>query len=107
MNFIKAVETCFKKYGDFNGRASRPEFWWFYLLNILVWIFSWVFPLLAFLYLAMFIPFIAVAARRLHDINKSGWFQLIGLIPLVGWIICIVWWASDGEKKNNRFGKRV
>ena len=107
MNLIKSIETCFKKYADFNGRASRSEFWWFYLFNTIVWVFSWIMPFLFFIYLALFIPFIAVAARRLHDINKSGWFQLIGLIPLVGWIIVIVWWATDGENKNNRFGKKV
>ncbi len=109
MNFLKAIETCFVKYADFNGRASRPEFWWFYLFNIICWIVAFaispIIELVVFAGLAL--PYIAVTARRLHDIDKSGWLQLIGLIPLIGWIIMIIWLATDGQKKNNRFGKSI
>ena len=51
-----------------------------------------------------FIPSIAVGARRLHDIGKSGWLQLLGIIPIVGLIILIVWWAKEGDKEDNAFG---
>ena len=109
MTFLKSVETCFLKYADFNGRASRPEFWWFYLFNIICWIVAFaISPVIEIVVIAgLLLPFIAVAARRLHDINKSGWLQLIGFIPLIGWIIMIIWCATDGEKKNNRFGKSI
>ena len=53
------------------------------------------------------LPYIAVTARRLHDIGKSGWLQLIGIIPLVGWIIMIVWCATEGEKKKNKYGASI
>ena len=109
MDFLKSIETCFLKYADFNGRASRPEFWWFYLFNIICWIVAFtISPVIELVVIAgLFLPYIAVTARRLHDINKSGWLQLIGLIPLIGWIIMIIWCATDGEKKNNRFGKSI
>jgi len=109
MTFLKSIETCFVKYADFNGRASRPEFWWFYLFNIICWIVAFaISPVIEIVVIAgLALPYIAVTARRLHDINKSGWLQLIGLIPLVGWIIMIIWCATDGERKNNRFGKNI
>ena len=88
MNFQTSVKTWFKKYTTFSGRASRSEFWYFYLFNyglyaILIisalnisFIFFWFF--FGF-FLATFIPFLAATARRLHDINKSGWFQILPL----------------------------
>jgi len=109
MSFLKSIETCFLKYADFNGRASRPEFWWFYLFNIVCWIVAFaISPVIELVVIAgLLLPYIAVTARRLHDINKSGWLQLIAIIPLVGWIIMIIWCATDGERKNNRFGKSI
>ena len=109
MSFLKSIETCFLKYADFNGRASRPEFWWFYLFNIVCWIVAFaISPVIELVVIAgLLLPYIAVTARRLHDINKSGWLQLIAIIPLIGWIIMIIWCATDGERKNNRFGKSI
>ena len=109
MNFLKSIETCFIKYIDFKGRASRPEFWWFYLFYIVCWIIGFAIgPVIeAVIILGLTLPYISVATRRLHDINKAGWFQLIGVIPLVGWIIAIVWFATDGDKRDNRFGKNI
>ncbi|ROZ79520.1 DUF805 domain-containing protein [Ramlibacter sp. WS9] len=85
-DIISAVKTCFQKYVDFSGRATRPEFWWFFLFQLVVLIVTGmvsniVYGLAA---LAMLLPGLAVGARRLHDIGKSGWWLLIGLIPLVG-----------------------
>lgn len=93
MDFKQAVLRCVRdKYADFNGRAARPEFWWFALANVVVSVaFSLVgLDLLGMLVsLALLLPSLAVGARRLHDIGKSGWFQLIWLIPFIGWAIMI------------------
>ena len=103
MNFTDAVATCFKKYADFNGRASRPEFWWFVLFTVIVSIVggaifrNWVMSLIN---LALFVPSIAVGARRLHDIGKSGWLQLLWIIPLIGWAILIYWAAQPSGPAN-------
>ena len=109
MNFLKSVETCFYKYIEFNGRASRSEFWWFYLFVIICWIIGFVLgPIIeAIIILGLLIPYIAVQARRLHDIGKSGWLQLISLIPLIGAIILIVWSATEGTKKKNKYGAPI
>ena len=109
MTFLKSIETCFYKYAEFNGRASRSEFWWFYLFYTLCWIIGFVVnPVVELIVvLGLLLPYIAVAARRLHDINKSGWLQLIGLIPLIGWIIIIIWCATEGHKKKNKYGAPI
>jgi uncharacterized membrane protein YhaH (DUF805 family) len=106
MNFFQAISICFKKYVDFKGRASRPEFWYFYLFEIIVALslfiinekLEWAFAV------STFLPYIAVAARRLHDIDKSGWWYLLGLVPIVGTIILIIWWCRRGDTSTNRFG---
>lgn len=108
MDIIESVKTCFKKYATFSGRASRSEFWFFYLAY---WIVTLVlvfisFSLMAIWNLATIIPFYAVSARRLHDIDKSGWFQLFYLIPLVGVIILIVWFATKSDPGKNRYGPK-
>jgi uncharacterized membrane protein YhaH (DUF805 family) len=104
MNFIDAVKTCFKKYADFNGCASRPEFWWWVLFTFLgsTALRTVSFSLSGLFSIATFLPSIAVGARRLHDTDRSGWLQLLGLIPIVGWIILIIWCAEPG--KANRYG---
>ena len=109
MTFLKSVETCFYKYIEFNGRASRSEFWWFYLFVIICWIIGFVLgPIIeVIIILGLLIPYIAVQARRLHDIGKSGWLQLISLIPLIGAIILIVWSATEGTKKKNKYGAPI
>ena len=109
MTFLKSVETCFYKYIEFNGRASRSEFWWFYLFAIICWIIGFVLgPIIeVIIILGLLIPYIAVQARRLHDIGKSGWLQLISLIPLIGAIILIVWSATEGTKKKNKYGAPI
>ena len=102
----KAVKTCLTKYAEFNGRAARPEFWWFVLAQMVVGlILNMVLPLVGGLFsLAMLVPSLAVGSRRLHDIGKTGWFQLLGVIPLVGWIILIYWAAQPGETGANKYG---
>jgi uncharacterized membrane protein YhaH (DUF805 family) len=102
----KSVKTCLSKYADFNGRAARPEFWWFVLAQFVVGlILNMVLPLLGGLFsLAMLVPSLAVGSRRLHDIGKSGWLQLLALIPIVGWIILIYWAAQPGDPAANQYG---
>jgi len=107
MNFVDSVKTCFFKYVVFEGRASRSEFWWWTLFCVLVSISFAVIGLEMVgnvLSLATVLPTLAVGSRRLHDIGKSGWWQLIWLIPLVGWVVLIYWAAQPGESGDNAFG---
>lgn len=106
MTFGDSIKTCFSKYADFNGRASRSEYWWFVLFIVLVSVVLSMFrlPLLSGLFsLATILPSIAAAARRLHDTDKTGWLQLIALIPVLGWIAMIYLLAQEA-KEPNRFG---
>jgi uncharacterized membrane protein YhaH (DUF805 family) len=105
MTFVESIKTCFSKYADFNGRATRPEFWWWALFVFLVSAAtSMVSPMLSGLFsLVVLLPYIAVAARRLHDTDRSGWLQLVAIIPLIGWILMIYWCVQEG-KDPNRFG---
>jgi uncharacterized membrane protein YhaH (DUF805 family) len=106
MNFFDAIRTCFIKYVDFTGRASRPEFWYFILFVVIAEICLFIAsrPLGIAFIVACILPRIAVAVRRLHDIDRSGWWLLIGLVPLVGWIVLIIWYCTMGDEHANRFG---
>jgi uncharacterized membrane protein YhaH (DUF805 family) len=106
MSFMDSIKLCFAKFADFNGRAKRPEFWWFVLfcivgalaLEIASSYVSWAFSL------ATLVPSLAVGARRLHDVNKSGWLQLLALIPILGWIYLIYVCAQPGDAGDNKYG---
>lgn len=104
MTFGESISTCFKKYADFDGRATRSEYWWFVLFTFLVSLTLGIFSevLSGVFSLGVLLPFLAVGARRLHDINKSGWFLLVWFIPIIGWIVMIVWAIQEG-KEPNRF----
>lgn len=106
MNFQTSVQTCFKKYAEFNGRASRSEYWWFALaLFLLSLVLAAVSMTLVNLFsLATLLPSLAVGARRLHDTDRSGWWQLLYLIPVIGWIVMIVFLVQQGKTEDNRFG---
>jgi len=101
-----------QRYAKFDGRAGRGEYWWFVLANIVVYValsilaqISGIFSLLSLIYaLAVFVPSIAVAIRRLHDTDKSGWLLLIGLIPFVGAIILLVFVIQEGASGPNQYG---
>jgi len=105
MTFGESIRICFSKYAAFNGRASRPEFWWWCLFTVLAGLAARVLGEApsALFSLATLLPSLAVGARRLHDTNRSGWLQLLWLIPLVGWILVIVWLAQEAREPN-RFG---
>lgn len=117
-SFFGAVKTCFNKYATFSGRASRAEFWWFQLFNFIIsaivgmicgfMVAATYEPSYAFLsYIwafAILLPSWAVCVRRLHDTNRSGWNLLLGLIPLVGGIILLVWFCQRGTEGPNKYG---
>ena len=100
VDFGEAIGTCFKKYFVFEGRASRSEFWYFLLFQITGSIISIFFhpAVNAIFEFGTLVPMLAVGCRRLHDINKSGWWQLI-LITGIGLILLIIWWATEGTDK--------
>jgi uncharacterized membrane protein YhaH (DUF805 family) len=105
MTFVESIKTCFNKYADFDGRASRSELWWWVLFVVLASAAtSIVGPVASGLFsVGVFLPNIAVAARRLHDTDRSGWLQLVVLIPLIGLILMVYWCVQEG-KEPNRFG---
>jgi uncharacterized membrane protein YhaH (DUF805 family) len=112
VSFQEAVQTVLtKKYADFSGRARRSEYWWWfvaYLIGaIVVGIIDGIIgtSILEFIYIiAVICPNLAVGVRRLHDTGKSGWWLLIGLIPLIGAIVLIVFFATDGDQLDNQYG---
>lgn len=113
MTMTEAIKTVVvEKYYDFTGRARRSEFWQFILCY---WIVDAVLTALgrhigffniisSIVALALLVPSLAVGARRLHDIGKSGWLQLFFFLPIIGWILLIVWWAKDSQPGSNDFG---
>jgi uncharacterized membrane protein YhaH (DUF805 family) len=102
MDFFEAIKSCFSRYATFSGRASRSEYWWWVLFVLLASIATaMVSSTVSGLFsLGTLLPFLAVAARRLHDIGKSGWWQLVGFIPLLGWIMMIYWTVQPSEGPN-------
>ncbi|WP_433535613.1 DUF805 domain-containing protein [Micromonospora sp. CA-249363] len=119
MSFVTAVKSVLSQYVGFTGRARRSEYWWFALFTVLVSIVASVLDNalgLTFVdgssngfiglvvSLALLLPTLAVAVRRLHDTDKTGWWLLIGLVPIVGAIVLIVFFVIDGTPGANRFG---
>jgi uncharacterized membrane protein YhaH (DUF805 family) len=112
VSFSEAATRGFAKLFDFSGRATRPEFWWFYLLAILIWLPVFfiavnagvrieAMQLLGYLYWAVILS--GVGARRLHDTDHSGWWQLL-MLTGIGAIVLLIWWCQKGTPGRNRFG---
>lgn len=122
MGFFEAVGVCFSKYAVWSGRARRSEYWWFALFCLIVSFiiamidaavfpqfissnamqggpFSFVFTLVTFL------PSLGVLIRRLHDLERSGWWFWLVLIPIVGWIVLFVFMVSEGTRGRNYYGE--
>ena len=124
MNFTTAVKSVLGKYAQFSGRATRPEFWYWCLalfgLNVVLAVVygAFIAPLLGFeafapeagqplqmlASLALFLPSLGVAIRRLHDIDRSGWWLLVGMIPVLGLLVLLWWYTRPGTEGSNQFG---
>ena len=115
MGFTEAISAGFRNYVNFSGRATRSEFWYWVLFAVLASIAAGLIDIALFglegssaieslVGLALFLPGLAVSVRRLHDLDRSGWWVLLGLIPLVGVIILIIWNCQRGTIGPNRFG---
>ncbi|MDK1684158.1 DUF805 domain-containing protein [Acinetobacter terrestris] len=112
-NMIDWFVKCLKNYATFTGRARRKEYWYFVLVQFIILIVAQIidailgteFVFYAIVALALFIPSLAAAVRRLHDTGRSGWWSLIALIPLIGAILLIIWLASDTKQENNQWGQ--
>lgn len=104
MTFFESIETCFRKYASFDGTASRSEYWWFFLFCFLASSFLSIFshPLSYLFSIATLVPQFAVGARRLHETDRSGWWQLLWFVPLVGWIVMVIFLVQ--EPRANRYG---
>ncbi len=110
--FITAYRDALEKYAKFDGRLGVGGFWRFVAVNIAITVIlailaniGSIFFIVYMLYaLALLIPSLAAAVRRLHDTGKSGWFILVGLIPIVGFILLIVWYVQAGDPATNEHG---
>lgn len=113
-NIFQNYVNVLKNYVTFTGRANRPEYWYFVLVNFIVSLLIGIVsvmvhsPVISNIYsLAVFLPSLAVSVRRLHDTDRSGWWLLISLVPFIGFIVLIVAFVQKGTEKENRFGKPV
>lgn len=111
MTFQQSVRTCLNKYIDVEGRASRSELWWFFLFGMIAMLIGSAIdailglPIFYFLVsLALLAPNITVGVRRMHDRDMSGWWILLGLIPLIGALILLILFVLRGTDGPNRFG---
>jgi len=126
MSFLDSISTCFSKYITFSGRATRSEFWWFVLFLLVGQMiagaadsaifgdkvvimggmeFSYTAGYFGNIFaLVTFLPAWAVEVRRLHDTGRSGWWILLWLIPLIGFIILLIWLIGKGSEGDNAYG---
>ena len=124
MNFIESIQTCYKKTFNFKGRASKSEFWWFYLYDGIIYVAGEMLLktdsnenliysegvvalglILTVLFFINLIPAAAVGVRRLHDTNRSGWWYLLFIVPLIT-LVGLYFCTNDGSKDKNRFGSK-
>ena len=123
MTFSQSIKSVFSKYADFSGRATRSEFWDFYLFHFLVVMVYYIalfamlgsgsrdssavgyLSVLIIIYaLVMTIPSLAVTVRRLHDTGHSGWWIFLNLIPVIGSIVLFIWYVTDSDPDTNEYG---
>lgn len=111
MSFPEAVKSGFEHYVEFDGRASRAAFWWWFLFTILVAIAASILdavigiPILTIVVsLGLILPDLSVSIRRLHDTDRSGWWILIGLIPIIGFIVLLVFYLQGSDPGDNSYG---
>ena len=112
MTFSEAVRQGFQNFATFDGRSSRAAYWWWFLFGVIVSIVaniidygildaSVVSPLTG---LVLLLPNLAYGVRRLHDTGRSGWWILIGLIPIIGWIVLLIFLLTQGDPGDNEYG---
>jgi uncharacterized membrane protein YhaH (DUF805 family) len=112
MSFTEAIKSGFDHYVNFDGRAGRPAYWWWFLFGILAAIAANILDRAVFdttfvsaiVGLGLFLPGLSVAVRRLHDTDHSGWWVLIGLIPIIGWIVLLIFYLRQSDSAENRYG---
>ena len=115
MSFGEAIQSCFNNYANFNGRASRSEhnYWilFAFFISIVTTILDITFfglieisPINTLASLILWLPGLAVAIRRLHDINKSGWWLLLWFAIIIGWIVLLIWHVRPSDKGVNQYG---
>ena len=116
--FVRSISMPFEKWRDFSGRAERKEFWSFFLFCLIGELLLLALDVTLDLYfpvieyglfsglfsLATSVPLVAVITRRLHDIGKSGWLQLIILIPFIGFVVLLTFWLRASQPKTNEYG---
>lgn len=133
MTFTEAVRSCLSQYAVFRGRAPRSEFWWFWVFTLLVevaavvvggmlfagsvtatqvgmdqmhawYLFAAPNWLSGIVHLALILPSLAVAVRRLHDVGRSGWWFLIVFVPFFGILLLLFWWVQPSDPRPNAYG---
>ena len=112
MTFAEAVRSGFDHYVKFDGRASRPAFWWWFLFGVLVGIGATIIDAIigtfgvvgGLVSLALLLPNLSVAIRRLHDTDHTGWWVLIGLIPIIGFIVLLIFYLRQSDPGENQYG---
>ena len=111
MSFADAIRSCFSQYVGFSGRARRSEYWYWTLFAVIVGVVAGIISNAAHTQiisyvasLALFLPGLAVAARRLHDTNRTAWWLLIALVPFVGGVVLLVFMVMDSTPGPNNYG---
>ena len=111
MSFSEAIKDGFDHYAKFDGRASRTSFWWWVLFVIIVSIVANIIDLAidapvisTIVGLGLLLPGLSKAIRRLHDTGRTGWWILIGLIPLIGFIVLLIFYLEKSEPTENQYG---
>lgn len=101
MGFFGAIKSVLSKYATFSGRAPRSEYWW-WILFVILW--AWIPIVNIVLALVFLLPSLAVQVRRLHDIGRSGWWWFIGMVPIIGGIVLLVFYLTDSQTGENQYG---
>jgi uncharacterized membrane protein YhaH (DUF805 family) len=111
MGFAQAISAGFSNYVNFSGRACRSEYWYWILFILIAEIVTGTIDAVldirlvtSIFGLVTLLPSITIAIRRLHDLDRTGWWILLGFIPLIGWIILLIWYVTKGTDGPNRFG---
>ena len=122
MSFADAIKSGFSNYANFHGRARRSEYWFFTLFVVVLMIvfeallsiakasgspaLMLIVSLPALIFdLGILLPILAINVRRLHDIDRSGWWYFLLLVPIVGYIVWLIWFCTPGTIGPNRFGE--